>query len=100
MGVMKIVRYEGAFSPQNYVEAVTGQCYLLQADNIAEMIMEIQHYLNINGYYLQSYPLSALQQVLESKLDVVLVELAGEDSRGEWDTVYRWFEAPKSSPQS
>lgn len=95
-GMIKIVRYEGAYSPQNYVEMVTGQCYLFQTDKFSDVIAEIQHLLGINGYRFRDYPLSEIAGIIEKELDVVLVKLAGEDSSGEWRTVYHWFEVTKT----
>lgn len=92
---MKIVKYEGAYSPQSYVEIVTGQCYLFQADTLPDLITEIRHLLSINGHSLRDYPLSEIAEIVKEGMDVVLVELAGEDGSGEWNTIYRWFEVPE-----
>ncbi len=92
---MKIVKYEGAYSPQSYVEMVTGQCYLFRADTLPDLIREIRHDLKISGYALRDYPLSEIAEIVKEEMDVVLVELAGEDGGGERSTVYRWFEVPE-----
>lgn len=88
-----MVKSEQAYSPQNYVAAITGQYYIFRPDNIDKLVEEIENCLKKNGFdCLWNYPLSETDHVVENDLNVVLVELTGNDEKGEWKTVYRWFE--------
>lgn len=86
-----------ALSPQEYVEKVTGKCFVVSADTIGALIDEIQNRLASEGYDdLWDYPLEEIDEVIENDLSVVLVELVGKDVDGSWATILRWFEMPKS----
>lgn len=92
-----MVKSECIFSPQNFVDKLTGNCYIFCSDTISGLLEEIECRLQENGYNdLWDYPLSEINHIVENELDVVLVELTGEDMDGEWKTIYRWFEVPES----
>lgn len=89
------VKSEKIYSPQNYLAAITGNCYILRSDTISDMIEEISTILLKNGFEnLWDYGLSEIEHLVENDLDVVLVELTGSDANDEWTTIYRWFEVP------
>ena len=85
-----MVKSEQIYSPQNYIEAVTGNCYLIRGDNDIEEIEEI---LADYGYELWNYPLSEIDHIVENKLNVVLVDcMVWDDDAVEYKHEYRWFE--------
>lgn len=92
---------ESAISPQKYVEAITGKCFIFNADTIGGLIEEIQTRCVNEGFdNLWDYPLCEIDQIIENGLSVILVELTGEDTvgdvgTGKWTTVLRWFEVPE-----
>ena len=90
-----MVKSEQIYSPQSYLEAVTGKCYLIRGDNDIELIQEI---LVENGYVdeLWDYPLSEIDHIVENKLNVVLVDcMVVNPETDEFEHVYRWFEVPE-----
>ena len=88
-----MVKSEQIYSPQNYLEAVTGECYIIRGD---DDIAEIEAILDDYNYELWNYPLSEIDHIVENKLDVVLVDcmVYNEDSKL-YEHVYRWFEVPE-----
>ena len=86
-----MVKSNGIYSPQNYVEAVTGNCYIFRSDNTGE---EIQKLLKENGYDLWDYPLAEIEHIVENQLNVVLVDVSGFNDGDKWEQEYRWFEVP------
>lgn len=96
---MLVVKSEELYSPQAYLEAVTGKCYIVNADTICELLEEMQQRLYDNGHgSLWDFPLTGIDEIVEDNLDVVLVELTGDDENGKWVTIYRWFEVPEQFP--
>lgn len=94
-----MVKSDGVYSPQFYLEAVTGKCYIINSDTISGLIDEIQQKLCDNGHkLLWDFPLTEIDEIVANNSDVVLVELTGDNENGEWTTVYRWFEVPEQFP--
>jgi hypothetical protein len=88
-----MVKSEKIYSPQNYLDSVTGNCYVINGDNDIETIEKI---LYQNGYELWNYPLSEIDHIVANELDVVLVEcMTYNEDTCEYDYVYRWFEVPE-----
>jgi hypothetical protein len=91
-----MVKSEKIYSPQNYLEAITGNCYIINGEDDIKLIRET---LDENGYAgkLWDYPLSEIDHIVENKLNVVLVECMVVNSEtDEFETVYRWFEVPEN----
>ncbi len=87
-----MIKAEIIYSPQNYVEAVTGKCYVFKNENTC---MEIEKRLEENGFkHLWSFPFTEIDHIVENGLDVVLVSVAGFNEKGQWEERYRWFEVP------
>ena len=85
-----MVKSEKIYSPQNYLEGITGQCYIINSDNDIDFIQKI---FDKWGYELWSYPMSEIDHIVENNLDVVLVEcMVWNEENGEYEYVYRWFE--------
>ena len=87
---------EEVYSPQNYIEAVTGKYYFFR--NNTTILKEIQTLLCLNGFEdLWSYPLNEIEHIVENEINVVLVDGSDiNDETGSWIQEYRWFEIPKS----
>jgi hypothetical protein len=88
-----MVKSEQIYSPQNYLEAVTGNCYIISGDNDVE---EIETILEKLDCCLWSHALTEIGYIVENKLDVVLVEcMVYNEKTEEFEHVYRWFEVPE-----
>ena len=90
-----MVKSSKIYSPQSYLDAVTGKYYVISGENDIEFIQEI---LEENGYTdeLWDYPLSEIDHIVANGLNVVLVDCMVVNSRtDEFEHVYRWFEVPE-----
>lgn len=90
-----MVKSEKLYSPQNYLEAVTGKCYIIDGEDDIEFIQEI---LVENGYIdeLWDYPLSEIDHIVKNNLNVVLVDcMVVNGETDEFEHEYRWFEVPE-----
>ena len=88
-----MVKSEQIYSPQNYLDEVTGNCYIHDGDNDIEFIEKI---LYQNGYELWNYPMSEIDHIVENEIDVVLVDcMIWNESKEEFEHCYRWFEVPE-----
>lgn len=89
-----MVKSEHIYSPQGYLDAVTGKCYVVAGDNDIEFMENI---LKRNGLAdeLWNYPLSEIDHIVENELNVVLVDcMVVNEVTDEFEHVYRWFEVP------
>lgn len=87
-----MVKSEELYSPQNYLELVTGVCYVIKGCNDVETIECILEDL---GYNLRNYALSEISHIVENEIDVVLVDcMVYSETRNEFEHIYRWFEVP------
>ena len=89
-----MVKSEQVYSPQGYLEAVTGKYYVARED---DDIKFIEDRLALDGLELWNYPLSEIDHIVENDLDVVLVEcMVCNDGTREFEYKYRWFEVPEN----
>lgn len=80
------------YTPQNYVEAVTGQRCTFNKNICAEIGKRLAE----NGFdSLWDYPLSETEHVVQNELKVVLVDISEINENGEQKKEYRWFEVPE-----
>lgn len=87
-----MVKSEHMYTPQNYLEAVTGDCYIIRGDNDIE---EIELILDDYVPNLWNYPLSEIDHIVENEINVVLVDcMVYNEEKKEFEHVYRWFEVP------
>ena len=89
-----MIKSEEIFSPQNYVMAMTGECYCFMDD--CDIIKEIHKCLRYHGVENENntiwdFPFTEIEHIVENGLDVVLVDVSGYGADG-WKTEYRWFE--------
>ena len=90
---MKTVIKSGCiYSPQNYLEAVTGKCYILSGSK--PVLKQISGILKANGQPTVSYPLKKTEKALKRSFPVVLVDCS--DFTDDWRLFqeYRWFRVP------
>lgn len=90
-----MVKSKDIYSPQNYLLAMTGKCYMYDGDNDVEFIREN---LVKNGYSqeLQDFSLSEINYIVENDLDVVLVDcMVVNPETNEFEHQYRWFQVPE-----
>lgn len=89
-----MVKSEQIFSPQNYLEAVTGNCYFCNTDDDLELIDNI---LTQEGFKLWDYPLSEIDHIVANNINVVLVDcMVTNPETDQFEHVYRWFEVPEN----
>ena len=89
-----MVKSEQLYSPQSYLEAVTGKCYIIDGDNDVELIEKL---LKENDLEFWNYPLSEIDHIVENNLNVVLVDcLVTNKETDEFEYQYRWFEVPEN----
>lgn len=80
------------YTPQDYVEAVTGHRYTFDKNICAEIGKRLED----NGFSsLWDYSLSETGHVVQNKLSVVLVDVSEIKENGKKETEYRWFEVPE-----
>lgn len=89
-----MVKSEKIYSPQAYLEAVTGNTYFMGNEYPVDFIQEI---LVSEGHSddLWDYPLTEIDHIVENNLNVVLVDCCSYDG-DELMTEYRWFEVPEN----
>lgn len=89
-----MVKSEQIYSPQNYLEAVTGECYIVIGDDDIESIDKIlRRKLNRS---LWNYPLSEIDHIVENEIDVVLVDcMVYNEDKKDFEHICRWFEVPE-----
>lgn len=86
-----MIKSETLYSPQSYLELVTGRTYILNdSDNDIEAVEKILEEL---GYCLQSHALTAIEYIIGENLPVVLVDcLVWNENSNEYKHILRWFE--------
>lgn len=88
--IKDMVKAEKVFSPQEFVELMTGKTVLFSKD---DTVAEIEAVLKLNlDEELWNYPLSEIDHIVENNLNVVLVDVSGHNNKGEWVNEVRWFE--------
>ena len=92
-----MVKSEEIYSPQNYLECVTGKCYIVSGDDDVEFIHDA---LAIDGFELCDYPLSEIDHIVNNNINVVLVDcMVVNPESDEFEHQYRWFEVPDDTDQ-
>lgn len=81
------------WTPQEYVEAITGKCYIINDDNDSITIRQV---LEANGYpNVWDYMLDEINNIPENVRQIVLVDcLIWNEHEGQYVHSYRWFQVP------
>ena len=88
-----MVKSKKIYSPQQYLEAVTGSCFVVRGDNDIKIIDAI---LGDYDLELWNYPLMEIDHIVESELNVVLVDcMIWNNKTKKFEHEYRWFEVPE-----
>lgn len=89
-----MVRSEKIYSPQAYLEAVTGKCYVISGEDDVEFIGIVLAQNDLTE--LWDFPLSEIDHIVKNKLNVVLVDcMVVNEETDQFEHVYRWFEVPE-----
>ena len=90
-----MVKSEKLYTPQTYLELVTGEYFIVKGDNDIDTIENILKDFKLDDD-LWNYPLSEIDHIVENDLDVVLVEcMVYNNNTKEYEHIYRWFEIPE-----
>lgn len=88
-----IIKDKNVYSPQSYLELVTGNCYVVSGDNDIEFIEKI---LEEFDYCLWNYPVDETDHIKENEINVVPVDcMIYNNKTKEYEHVLRWFEVPE-----
>lgn len=91
-----MVKSSKLYTPQTYLEAVTGKCFIINGDNDVETVENILDAEFGEGSYW-TYSLEDISHIVEEELDVVLVDfLVWNDQQNEYEHVYRWAEVDEN----
>lgn len=87
-----MVKSKHIYSPQKYIESITGNYYCFYGDSDIDKIERI---LQEFDYDLWHYAIDAIEHVVASQIDVVLVDCVCYNSKTNiYEHHYRWFEVP------
>lgn len=92
-----MVKSKKVYSPQSFVEALTGNCYIF--DGECDILKEIHTCLSEDGVedeenVLFDYPFTEIEHIVENHINVVLVDISGYGPEESWKQELRWFEVP------
>ena len=94
---MSSVKSTELYSPQNFIEELTGNVYVFRSDDDIEEIHKLLRETGVETDYapLWDYPLDEIDIVVENNVPVVLVEAQRWDEETEqYIRELRWFEVP------
>ena len=88
-----MVKSEKIYSPQNYLMAVTGKCYMVCGEDDVSFINGVLFH---NDLEFWDYPMSEIDHIVENNLNVVLVDcMVVNEETDQFEHQYRWFEVPE-----
>ena len=81
------------WTPQAFVEVITGYCYIFDGDDDVGHIAAL---LEENGFdNLWDYPIDEVDHIVEQGHNVVLVDcMVYFEDKGRYEHEYRWWEVP------
>lgn len=86
------IKSEHVYSPQEYLEVVTGKYYTFNGE---DDVKEITKFLKFNNIKMRHYPLSKVGEAAKDGTMVVLVECMVVNSiTDEFERAHVWFEVP------
>ncbi len=90
-----MIKSQKIFSPQKYLDAMTGYCYILHDKyDVVNEIHSIlkKHKIETTDRKIADFPFEDIKQVVASNVDVVLVDISWYGPDDVWENKYRWFE--------
>lgn len=81
------------YSPQRFLEAVTGKTYILNYDK--PLVPQIERILIHHRKPYSSYPLEDAKKALKKQGNIVLVSCSDMNEKFEFVEKYRWFKVSK-----
>ena len=96
---MKYVKSTKVYSPQNFVEILTGICYGFDCDDTAREIRDLLKLNKIKNDFnknLRDYAIDEIDKIVLNNISVVLVDTTYIDENCKMVQEYRWFEVPNS----
>lgn len=86
------------YSPQNFLEVITGKCFIIDGEDDIDLIHSIliqEKYEDDDCCTVWDYPLDEIDEALENDRDVVLVDcMVVNPKTDRFEHLYRWFEVP------
>lgn len=94
---MKCIKSKQLYSPQVFVEKLTGMCYGFDKDDTASEIHSLlkHHGIENDDRILFDYPLDEIDEIITNDVPVVLVDTTYINDKCEMVYEYRWFEVPE-----
>lgn len=94
---MKHIVSNCIYSPQNFLELCTSECYIISDNAIAQIdyILKEKKIMNHSGKAVRSYDFDDIESVIQDDASVILVDVTGVNSNNEFVSAFRWYEAPK-----
>lgn len=87
-----IIKSNTIYSPQAYLEIVTGNCYgfLMEVPILKQIENVLKHY----NLPIKSYTLKETETALRQRKPMILVDCRDVDDNSNIITEYRWFNVP------
>ena len=82
------------WTPQTFVEAITGKCYIIKGDDDVGLISRL---LEENDFgNLWDYPIDEIDHIVENSIPVVLIDcMVYSEEKDQYEHEYRWWEVPE-----
>lgn len=88
-----MIKSDKVYSPQKFLEAATGEVYVLSFDE--PLVNQIERILIHHKKPYSNYPLEDAQKALNKKGNIVLVSCCDISENHEIIERYRWFKVSK-----
>ena len=86
------IKSSNIFSPQNYLELITDECYIIHTSK--PVLQQIEEILDDYGFPTVSYDLADVHTALSAGTPIVLVDCCDTDDNLRPIKSYRWFQVP------
>ena len=86
------IKSNNIFSPQNYLELITDECYIIHTSK--PVLQQIEEILDDYGFPTVSYDLADVHTALSAGAPIVLVDCCDVDDDLQPVKIYRWFQVP------
>lgn len=91
------ISHNGIYSPQSFIMAATGECYIINDDsfNQINMLIKKHNITNSKGRLIKSYNFEDIANIVKDQTRVILVDVTDPNESGESIQNFKWFECPK-----